>query len=47
MDPKISEIRKSYTLSSLEIEDAGSDPVLFFKNGLRKPFSRKCWKSMR
>ncbi|EMK25615.1 pyridoxamine 5'-phosphate oxidase [Leptospira kirschneri] len=31
MDPKISEIRKSYTLSSLEIEDAGDDPILFFQ----------------
>ncbi|MCG6167470.1 pyridoxamine 5'-phosphate oxidase [Leptospira sanjuanensis] len=31
MNSKIAEIRTSYTLSSLDIEDAGNDPVLFFQ----------------
>ncbi|EMJ95685.1 pyridoxamine 5'-phosphate oxidase [Leptospira alstonii] len=31
MNSKISEIRKSYTLSSLNIEDTGDDPISFFQ----------------
>lgn len=31
MNSKISKIRKSYTLSSLNIDDTGNDPISFFQ----------------